>query len=772
MNFHLSHTLTQSLGWTFLHSLWQGALVALLLAAILVPLQQKKAQLRYGASVAALLLVFVAALSTFYYYYTDKNGNREKMPLTITLSTDNQTTSDQTLQLNALDGDPASSVYIIEPTKSFSDYVKDYLPMIVRFWLLGTVLLLLRLLGGLSYIAYLRKTQISEIETNWQLRFQAILEQIGLKKAVRLVESGLVKTPIVIGYLKPMVLMPVGTINALAPQQVEAILAHELAHILRNDFIVNILQYIVEAIFYYHPAVWWISANIRTEREHCCDDAAVMVCGNSLTYAKALVALQEMTIHTPVFALSFAGGKNKYQLLNRVRRILNQPQNKSNLMEKFTATCLLIAGISILSLTNSSLDPVYAATNSIEAAYYPVIEEFSRFDTLPDNTIKTKKVMRIVERENNTEYDMLLEEGAIKQLKVNGKLIEANDYDKYKEKTDKFIAKLSDDMPMPMPSNMKPGDKVRMDRQKIVVDDNGDKFEVEMQNGEVKSLIINDKTIPASEYKKYQKKINKIKADLPAMPKMGDEGYQEMQPFLPEMPPVPPSPPSTPALPGYDVSTVRDANGNLTINISQEDGEPMHIQINRGMSININGISFKADDLEDLNLNFDNKTSLTCVSSKKGRQVKSIVQEAKSNQVCNTAPTTTHSQSSTFSFSYTSRNDDNDDKKDSDEMSNETDNNDEAEVSRIVANNRPQKQLLRSIQQELLNDNFISDQNDDFYIEIKEKCLKINNRCFANSSPEQQKYRKLYERISGKKLNKTTSWSYAREDGEDTEEEG
>ncbi len=771
MNFHLSHTLTQSLGWTFLHSLWQGALVALLLAAILVRLQQQKAQLRYGISVGALLLVFVAAIGTFYYYYTDKNGNREKMPLTITLSANNETSSDQTLQLNGLQDSPSSSVYIIEPTKSFSDYIKDYLPIIVRFWLLGTVLLLLRLLGGLSYIAYLRKTQISEIEVSWQIRFQSILERIGLKKAVRLVESGLVKTPIVIGYLKPMVLMPVGTINALSPQQVEAILAHELAHILRNDFIVNILQYIIEAIFYYHPAVWWISANIRTEREHCCDDAAVLVCGNSLTYAKALVALQEMTVHTPVFALSFAGGKKKYQLLNRVRRILNQPQNKSNLMEKLTATCLLIAGILILSLTNSSLDPVYAATNkSNDVAYYPIIEEFSRFDTLPDNTIKRKKVLRIVERENNTEYDMLIEEGAIKQLKVNNKLIESKDYDKYKEKTDKFLANLPEDMPMP--SNMKPGDKVRMDRQKITVDDNGEKIEVEMQNGEVKSLIINDKIIPASKYKNYEKQIKKIKADLPALPKLGDDGYQEMQPFSPEMPPAPPSPPSVPALPGYDVSTVKDADGNLTINISQEDGKPMHIKINRGMSVNINGIAFKADELEDFNFNFDHNTSLACVTSKKGNQVKKGIQvNHKSNQASNTS-TTTHSQSSTFSFSYSSNDDDEDDKPESDAIQSERDNNDESEMSRMVANNRPQKQLLRSIQQELLNDNFISDQNDDFYIEIKEKCLKINNHCFVNSSPEQQKYRKLYERLSGKKLNKTTSWSYAREDGEDMEEEG
>ena len=146
-----------------------------------------------------------------------------------------------------------------------------------------------------------------------------------MKKTVRFVESGLAKTPMVIGYLKPIILFPLGTVNQLTQQEVEAVLAHELAHIYRNDYLLNIIQSFIEIIFYYHPAVWWISANIRTERENCCDDIAVKICGSSITYVKALVILDEIQ-PTPNLAMLFSSD-SKNQLLNRVKRILNQPQN-------------------------------------------------------------------------------------------------------------------------------------------------------------------------------------------------------------------------------------------------------------------------------------------------------------------------------------------------------------------------------------------------------------------------------------------------------------
>ena len=135
------------------------------------------------------------------------------------------------------------------------------------------------------------------------------MQRIPLRRKVLLLESALVKVPMVIGYFKPMILMPLGAVNNLSAQEVEAILAHELAHVWRNDYLLNILFSFIEVLFYYHPAVWFISANIRSERENCADDLAIQLCGNSLTYAKALVSLQKLNPAVPAFAMPFFGLK-------------------------------------------------------------------------------------------------------------------------------------------------------------------------------------------------------------------------------------------------------------------------------------------------------------------------------------------------------------------------------------------------------------------------------------------------------------------------------
>jgi beta-lactamase regulating signal transducer with metallopeptidase domain len=135
------------------------------------------------------------------------------------------------------------------------------------------------------------------------------------------VDSSLVDTPTVIGWVKPVILLPVAAFAGLSPSQVEAILAHELAHIRRHDFLVNLLQTFAETILFYHPAVWWLSARIRAEREHCCDVVALSVCGDAVSYAEALVELESRrTVHSRL-AMAATGGS----LMTRVRRLLGVP---------------------------------------------------------------------------------------------------------------------------------------------------------------------------------------------------------------------------------------------------------------------------------------------------------------------------------------------------------------------------------------------------------------------------------------------------------------
>ena len=169
--------------------------------------------------------------------------------------------------------------------------------------------------------------------------------RLHIGRGVRLLESTLVDVPTVIGWLKPVVLLPASALAGLSPQQLEAILAHELAHIRRHDYLVNLLQTLVETLLFYHPAVWWLSRRIRVERENCCDDLAVSLCGDPVTYATALADLEELRgAARPAFlAMAATGGS----LLQRVRRLLGAPSHAGRAPGWLagSATILVMLGI-------------------------------------------------------------------------------------------------------------------------------------------------------------------------------------------------------------------------------------------------------------------------------------------------------------------------------------------------------------------------------------------------------------------------------------------
>ena len=269
----ISKDVVYALGWTMIHSLWQAIGVGLLLALAMLVLQKYTARTRYILSNISLFGVLFLAVLTFFSLYNSRGGAAEEE---ITL------VAGQTLM--AMDPDKS---FIQGFYQQFVHYFNDHLPLIVMIWLVGVAFFLLRLIGGLAYIQHLKNRHVFPLPTVWMDKLETLKNKIPVKKQIALLESALVKAPMVVGYFKPVILMPVGAVNGLTSEQVEAILAHELAHIFRNDYLLNILQSLVEVLFYFNPAVWWISANIRTERENCCDDIAVELCGNSLTYAKA-----------------------------------------------------------------------------------------------------------------------------------------------------------------------------------------------------------------------------------------------------------------------------------------------------------------------------------------------------------------------------------------------------------------------------------------------------------------------------------------------------
>jgi len=221
-------------------------------------------------------------------------------------------TSDVLLPI-AIDDGPTASV------RSAAVRVEAFLPWIVSAWLAGVLLLLARVAAGWWRVRRLHQTALKAMRSTWQHAADRIAGRLGLARVIRVVELSAVDVPLVVGCLRPIVVLPVAALSQLNAAQVEAILAHELAHVRRHDYLVNLMQTVAETLLFYHPAVWWLSARIRDEREHCCDDVAVAVCGDAAGYAAALTELEAWRNGELSLAAAATGGS----LLNRVRRILH-----------------------------------------------------------------------------------------------------------------------------------------------------------------------------------------------------------------------------------------------------------------------------------------------------------------------------------------------------------------------------------------------------------------------------------------------------------------
>jgi uncharacterized protein (TIGR03435 family) len=205
-----------------------------------------------------------------------------------------------------------ATVPSIQPTQ--------FLAWIVIVWLAGAAAFWFRLAGGYVVEARMRSMLVRREPPEWQEALRKLGAQIRLSRPVPLLVSALVQVPAVVGWLRPVVLVPVGALGGLPAEYLEALLLHELAHIRRHDYLVNMLQSVAEALLFYHPAIWWVSGHIRAERELCCDDVAVSASGNALTYARALAHLESCRPSHLSAALAANGGS----LADRIARLLGQ----------------------------------------------------------------------------------------------------------------------------------------------------------------------------------------------------------------------------------------------------------------------------------------------------------------------------------------------------------------------------------------------------------------------------------------------------------------
>jgi len=194
------------------------------------------------------------------------------------------------------------------------------LPYIVTGWLVGVFGLSVWHLGGWAQLQRLRRKMVRQVNASLQGRLKELVQKLGVNRAVQLLESALVEVPTVVGWLRPVILLPASALTGLSVEQLDAMLAHELAHIKRFDYLVNMLQTVVEILGFYHPAVWWVSHKIRAERENCCDDLAVSISGDRVRYARALTLMEEIRASRGELAVAASGSS----LFTRISRLVGK----------------------------------------------------------------------------------------------------------------------------------------------------------------------------------------------------------------------------------------------------------------------------------------------------------------------------------------------------------------------------------------------------------------------------------------------------------------
>ena len=300
-----AHWLVRSLGWTLLHFCWQGALIALILWCALQLLARRPAQQRYLAACIALALMIFLPLATF----TQISLHEYRLAAELKSAA---LPDDTALVLQAGLGDAASWL------AGVATALDPYLPWVLMAWLVGLVVSMVRLSVGLRLALRMQFVAVSPASAGLQQMFVSLRQRLGVSRPVALMNSALVQVPTVVGWLRPVVLIPVSCFTGLTEIQIEAILCHELAHIRRHDYLVSVIQSVVEAVLFYHPAVWWVSQQVRRERECCCDDLAVNIGGNALAYAKALSTLEARRGSYPEVVLGSNGGV----LTMRIKRLL------------------------------------------------------------------------------------------------------------------------------------------------------------------------------------------------------------------------------------------------------------------------------------------------------------------------------------------------------------------------------------------------------------------------------------------------------------------
>ncbi len=360
-----AHLLVERFGWVLIHSLWQFLVIALVVRLLgRVFAGRNGASANYIIGLSGLAVMTAAPVVTWFFIpATPPASAGPAAPDSVVERMEAQRLTPAERPFPAMAGQVSPSREVIEQSPSeyslaealsagwttLAERLRPWLPILVMCWLVGMSFCSLRPFVGWLTLYRLRTSGVSTAGRVLEESARQIAARLRMRQTVSVLRSTLAKTPLVVGYLRPVLLVPVGMVTQLPLAELEAILAHELAHIRRHDFVVNLWQTSLETVFFYHPAVWSLSHRLRDQREHCCDDVALAVIGDPVCYGRALLHVEELRGPEPLLALGAGGGS----LAGRIQRLFGQPTRPSS-------AAGLVAGVLLPSLTLASVLAAFA----------------------------------------------------------------------------------------------------------------------------------------------------------------------------------------------------------------------------------------------------------------------------------------------------------------------------------------------------------------------------------------------------------------------------
>jgi bla regulator protein BlaR1 len=353
------------------HSLWIGMVMAVVAGMVIIGTRNSRPSLRYNL-LTALLGVFSLTM-IFIFYQSLNKANQFSAYLKHDVAHPNQL-----FKLN-----------IFNDIDRILSVLGSYANQMILIWLGIIFIKAIKLMIGFQGVHHLKHTKVFDAGAYWQKKVNELSKELYIKQSVQILQSGIAKIPMVIGHFKPIILMPIGMLNHLSLTEVEAILSHELAHIKRRDYLVNILQNILEVLFFFNPAVLWLSKIIKEERENCCDDLAISCTNDKNGYLKALVSCQEFNLNSTGFAMSMANGKS--QLISRIRRIAFNKKASLGGVEKTMLTMSLVIVLLLSTAFILREKPAYIAkttTKQLRNAVDKVITKIKTTNAKPMQPLK------------------------------------------------------------------------------------------------------------------------------------------------------------------------------------------------------------------------------------------------------------------------------------------------------------------------------------------------------------------------------------------------